>query len=1018
MKALRLQGFLVSAGLLLFGATLSAQTITVKGNVTDEAGQPVIGAGIVEQGTSRGTVSDIDGNFTLNVRAGVPLEIRCVSYKTVTVAAAQTLNIVLQTDNELLDEVVVVGYGVQRKSDITGAISKVETEALENRTVISAQDALAGKTSGIQMVGMSGAPGDAGSMRIRGYSSNYSSDPLYIVDGLKVRNLNNVDPNDIESVEVLKDAASAAIYGAEAGNGVVLVTTKRAVAGVTKVTYDFQLSASSLAHMPQIMNAQEYINYYKEKGTLSDEALKLYYDGVTDNKWYESATETGIMQRHTLSFQHASDKSSVFMSLGYLDNDGFLKGKNDGNTRYNLTLNAELKLNKWLTVGTNTRAGYSVSTYRPVAMLDGYAGGVFTNLIELDPLTPVYYDSGNLPGYISTLLEQGLPYPMSSDGRYFGGSQFISSTSTLNPLFSLEYTQYNSKNQMVNSNLYANISPLKGLVFTTRFGANFTNTYTHTYSRSYYINSYQKSDHPTVSTSSPERLYWQWENFANYSNKFGKHGINATLGMSFSETTSSTLSASVNKLSKEADNFAYINYAASDATRTVSGESLMTRKLSYFGRIGYNYADKYMVEATMRADANDLSVLSLKSRWGYFPALSAGWILSNENFFRKNGIVSYVKFRGSWGQNGSISNLGNYVYASAIESVYTYPFDGTKNYTIGSAPSTLGNDNLKWETTEQLDFGADLRFFHDKLSLTVDWYNKETKDLLISGSTPSLTAGNDPSPINAGNVTNKGWDIDLSWKDAIGDFRYGITGNIGFLKNKVSYLDPTINRLEGSNAIGQNTLTYFEVGYPIWYMRGYRVDHIDAATGDPVFKDLNKDGVWDAKDVEQIGSAIPDFTYGITFNAAWKNLDFVLFCSGSQGNDIFMNLNSVNDPGYNKLELYYTDRWTSGNTNASRPRPGCDHEKEYYLSDASVFDGSYFKVKQIQLGYTVPARICGKVGIDRIRAYVSLDDFFTFTKYVGFDPETSSVNATSAVGIDSGAYPTSKKVVFGFNVTF
>lgn len=339
-------------------------------------------------------------------------------------------------------------------------------------------------------------------------------------------------------------------------------------------------------------------------------------------------------------------------------------------------------------------------------------------------------------------------------------------------------------------------------------------------------------------------------------------------------------------------------------------------------------------------------------------------------------------------------------------------------YAVGSYPSTLGNPDLRWETSEQFDIGLDLRFFNDRLSVTADYYIKKTKDLIISNVKQSLTAGNDPSPINAGNVENKGFELDLSWRDNIGDFSYGISGNLATIKNKVTNMPSEMRRINGATMYWKSGFTAFEAGYPVWYFRGYKLDHIDDATGNPVFKDLNGNGTFDADDVDIIGSAIPDFTYGITLNAAYKGFDLTVFGTGSQGNDIYNGLTKVDRPTANRLKYFYDNRWTPENTHASRPRPGCANELEYFTSDAAIFDGSYFKIKQIQLGYTFPSQLLKKTGfISSARVYVSMDDWFTFTKYPGFDPEASS-GATTTLGIDNGSYPTSKKMVFGVNITF
>lgn len=641
-------------------------------------------------------------------------------------------------------------------------------------------------------------------------------------------------------------------------------------------------------------------------------------------------------------------------------------------------------------------------------------------MIEMDPLTPVYYDSANLPQYIQDMIAAGHKLPQDADGRYYGLSQFNISSTTQNPLQSLNMTRYRNEGSHVDATGYINLMPFKGFVFTSRLGVRLTDRYSNQYSKTYYVNSKQNIQFPSVSSSTNRNVYYQWENFANYNTTIAKvHSIGAMVGMSFSKNKVTSVSGSANNITKEADNYAYLAYATTDATKTVGGELVNTAKYSFFGRLNYSYAERYLAEFSLRADAADLSVLSKEKRWGYFPAFSLGWAASNENWFPKGQKTwTFAKLRASWGQNGSISNLGDYMYASAIKSTGTYSFDNTKNYSIGSSPTNLGNKDLKWETSEQLDFGVDLRFFNDRLSMTADYYIKKTKNLLISNVMPSLTAGNSPSPINAGDVENKGFELDLTWKNRIGkDFSYHINANMATLRNRVTYLDPTVARIAGSNASGTNPFTYFEKGYPIWYMRGFKLDHIDEATGDPVFKDVNGDGKWDASDVTMIGSAIPNVTMGITLGASYKGIDLTIFSSGSFGNDIYNNMNTVDDIGANKLLFNYNERWTSTNTHASRPRSKPNYEKEYYLSDGMVFNGSYFKIKQIQLGYTFPKSLLSKIGLNSLRAYMSLDNFFTFTSYKGGDPETASHNATSGIGIDSGSYPSTKKVVFGLNVS-
>lgn len=1005
---------LFAGAILLSAASAFAQNVQINGKVVDENGDAVIGCAVMIKGTSTGVTTDIDGNFQISAPEGATLVFSSISYVTRELQAAPDMNVVMEEDTIQLEETVVVGYGVQRKSDVTGAISKVESSDLMNRTVTSAVDALGGKTSGVQLLSTSAAPGESPVIRVRGYSSNYSSEPLYIVDGLKVRSIGDIDPSEIESMEILKDAASAAIYGSEAGNGVVIITTKRAEAGKTTIQYDFQYAIQSVNRIPEVLNAEEYIQYYSEYGHVTQDMLNRFWDGETDTDWGAVAFENGHMQRHGISFQTAGEKSSVMMSLNYLDNNGIVTGDKDRYTRYNFNVNAEVKPFKWLTFGTNSSISFSkVSSVS--ANAGGIGGGIMTAVLELDPLTPVYYETP--PQFVNDLLAEGRPLMTNADGYYYGISGFYPS-GQINPLQLVDISDSERTAKSIRSNVYANLTPLPGLTITSRFGFSFNDSYSHSYSRIYYNNQWANAEKPTVSQSSPQRAYWQWENFANYLKSFGRHNLGAMVGISYSEDTSQSLSTSINEISMNDENFAWIDFAGGNATKTISGIETQTRKFSYFGRLNYNYDERYFIEASVRADAADLSVLPLAERWGVFPAVSAGWVLTNEEFIPKNDVLSYFKLRASWGQNGSIANLSNYMYASAIESNDKYPFDGS--YSVGSSPSSLGNPHLKWETSEQTDIGFDARFFSNRLSLTFDAYIKKTKDLIVNNSTPSLSAGNTPSPINAGNIENRGIEVDLSWRSHIGDLQYSISGNFSTLHNEVTYLDPTIERISGSRGpIGEGGQgIYFEKGYPAWYMRGYHVIGVDPETGNAIFDDVNNDNAIDANDLQMIGSGIPTFNYGLTINLAYKGFDFVLFGSGAAGNDIWYACTYNNVTGANTLKYFYDNRWTPSNRNASIARPGTNEVNKYYSSDAYVFDGSYFKIKQIQLGYTIPENITRRAHISKIRAYVSLDDFFTFTNYPGLDPESASISSMNGIGVDTGNYPQSRKVVFGINVTF
>lgn len=998
--------------------TMAQNTLKVTGKVVDAQNEPLIGVSIQEKGTANKAITNIDGVYTINTRSGATLVFSSIGYTTkeATVKGAQ-LNITLQEDNQMLDDVVVVGYGVQKKSSVTGAISQVKAEDMQNRTISNAQQALQGKTAGVQLVTTSGAPNSAPAVRVRGYSSNVSSAPLWVVDGVRLSDISGIDPNDIESMEVLKDAASAAIYGAEAGNGVILVTTKKGKVGNGHISYNYQFASQSLARTPELLNAKEYVEYMTETKTFTN--IESMWDGVTDTDWVDVAFENSKMQKHNIAFQGGNKDGNYYASLTYLDNNGIVVGDNDIYKRLTGTINAEYNIKPWLKVGTtNLIEKYD---YKNVSSSYEY-GSMLTAVLMLDPLTAPYYSADNLPTHMQTALNNGYHLLQTADGMYYGTSQFLASEQ-YNPLIMRDNSIAKNNGFNVSGSAYAEFKPFKGFVFTSRFGYRLQGTRSSTTSLPFYGNAIQSRDYVSQSNTSSTTIYYQWENFANYMRTFGKHTVSGMAGMSYQESTYDYVTGSLSAndedaLTKNDPLFYYLNYASSSATKGVAGEKTRSAKLSYFGRLGYDYAGKYFVQASLRADAADLSKLPKTKRWGYFPAVSAGWTISEEEFFTPlKNVMTNLKFRASWGQNGSLSALSGYSYSTDMANGGVYPFVSGNTYVTGTAPSTLGNEDLKWETSEQTNVGLDMRFFRDRLTFSIDYFDKKTKDLLIWNTTPSLTIGGSMSPINAGNVSNKGWEFELGWRDNINDFSYSVKANLATLSNKVTYLDPSLERV-GGTTFHTSTITYFEEGYPVYYFRGYKFTGVDPETGDPTFADLDDSGTLSDGDLTYIGDAIPDFTYGITLTAAYKGFDLTVFGTGSQGNDMFNCINRSDYAASNKLKkIFYDNRWTESNHSGTVPLASANNFDKYMLSDALVFDGSYFKIKQIQIGYSLPKSLLKKTFISNLRLYCSLDDFFTFTSYPGMDPEISA-GSTSGMGVDKGGYPSSKKVVLGFNLDF
>ena len=1024
---------MVVAILVLCSGNAFAQNRSLSGKVVDGTGAPVVGAAVVLAGnSSNGTVTDMEGQFKMTVPANATLVVSCLGFadKQVEVGNLSVITITLEEDVTYLDETVVIGYGVQKKSDLTGAVASVREDDLKNRSTSDAAAALQGKVAGVQVVTNSGAPGSGTGIQVRGVSSNSGNiGPLIIVDGLKVSSIQYLDPSLIESMEVLKDAASAAIYGAEAGNGVVLVTTKQGGKGTASISYSGKYILQSLAHKPEMLNAQQFIDYKELQGYAIQDMLKnANYNGL-DTDWFDEYFGPSWSPQHTLTFQGGNKNGHYFAALNYVNQDGIIRGDKDLYKRLSAQLNADYSLTDWLEVGNNI----SLEQWTTKSVSQQGYGSAFESLMTIDPTTPVYWTdpsqfNQDYRNKYEAVLAGASEYPYSFLGDENGwfATSAIDETRGGSPFVQRDATDGSSGGINVKGVLFANLKPVKGLVITSRFGFRISQSNVHSYQAPYYSNGKADTKTYTLRAEANTGLYYQWENFANYNKVFaGKHSLNVMAGMSFIHNKSDNVhgtATGADILKGYEPNFRYLNYVLDDATKKFSNSPSESASLSYFGRLGYTYDNRYSIQANFRADAFDSSKLSAKNRWGYFPSVSAGWTISNEPWF-KNAVstsaLSFLKLRGSWGINGNINVLNGYPYSTSISlnsQWYQYHIDQTGNV-YGSAPDGLANPNLTWETSNQVDAGLDARFLNNRLSFTFDWFRKETRDLLVSYS-PTPEYGVSSVTNNAGNVLNTGFEAELGWKDAIGDFRYSINANFSYLKNRVTYLLPTLPRLLQSPASGSNypNNTVFEVDQPIWYIRGYIYDGINE-DGTPNLRDVNEDGQVSDADMTYIGKGLPDYTYGITLNFEWKGLDFIVFGSGQGGCEI---LNTLYRPGYhNSLRYYYLNSKTAANPNGKFPEPAkVSGDMNFWGSTAGVFDGSFFKIRQIQLGYTVPQVWTKKILINQLRMFVSLDDYFTFTSYPGMDPETATSGSASGRGVDIGAYPSMRKLMLGVNVSF
>lgn len=1031
---------------LFFGFCLSIATfaqVQVKGNVSDSQGEPVPGVTVLVKGTQQGVITDMDGNYNITVPGSESVLVFSfvgMDTQEVVVGNRTSIVVVLTETATDLDEIVVVGYGTMRKSDVSGAVASVSAKSLQNIVTSDAAAALQGKASGVQVLTNSGAPGQGATIRVRGYSSNSDKiGPLLIVDGLQVDNIQYLDPSMIESVEILKDAASAAIYGAAAGNGVVLVTTKSGASarGTSSITYDMSYANQRLARHPEIFGATDFIEYKKMSGLPIETQMETNgYDG-TDTNWFNAVFEPSWSKKHTITFQGGNNQGNYFTSINYIHNDGIVKGEKDVYQRLSAQINADYNIKKWLQVGTNN----SIEKWstKSVPHMSQY-GSLMNSVLTIDPLTPVYYSS---PDQFAPTMKQAydegkiiLRDP--DNDRYYATSKYITDDSG-NPLLQRDRVDSENKGVTLRGVLYGNLKPVKGLVITSRLGYRVAQSNAHSFNTPYYATPQAKSDDYNISADANTSLYYQFENFANYNFTIDRHNITAMGGMSYIENSWDNVTTSAQGpdiLTGYAPNFRYMDYVKSNMVdgeeKTVKGYGNLPGKstqISYFGRLVYSFDNRYTLQANFRADAFDASKLAAENRWGYFPSFSAGWTISNEKFFAESvnpDLFSFMRLRGSWGQNGNINVLNDYRYSTTIaynSSWYQYGVEDS-GPSYGSKPSGLANPNLKWETSEQIDLGIDLRFLRDRLAITGDYFNKKTQDLLVNIN-PVPELGVAETTVNAGSVLNRGFELEASWRDNIGnDFSYTISANFSTLHNEVTFLDPSISRLQGATGGVDGTnnpiRTAFEVGKPIWYFRGYQYDGVNPETGEAMIRDVNGDETISDGDMTYLGKAIPDYTYGMNINLVYKGLDMNMFGTGVGGNDIFTVLYRADTPMRNSLKYYYDNAWTPDNRNASMPDPkAVVSDWHFWGSSASMFSGAYFKIKQIQLGYTLPEEVTKKALINRLRFYVSLDDFFTFTSYPGVDPETATVStAPERAGFDNGTYPQSKKITFGLNLTF
>ena len=1065
--------------LMATAGTLFAQN-RVTGTVTDDIG-PVIGASVMEKGTQNGAVTDLDGNYVITVKPGATLVFSSIGYATQEIAVGdqKVINILLKEDTEFLDEVVVVGYGTMKRSDLSGASVSMKEEDLKGSIITNLDQSLQGRAAGVSAVQTSGAPGSSSSIRVRGQATvNANAEPLYVIDGVIVQGGGNsggdfglgglgngkvstisplatINPADIVSMEILKDASATAIYGAQGANGVVLITTKHGKAGDAKFSYDGMFAVSRQTSRIHMMNLREFAEYYND---LAGQGLVDHNGYYADpsilgkgTNWQDEVFRTALQQQHQISAQGGSEKVQYYVSGSWMDQQGTIIGSNFNRLSFRTNLDAQLK--EWFKLGVN--ATYAV-TNDDIKLADGQEGVIFYSLSTL-PDIPVY----DLDGNYSTTVREGY--------------------TSANPVALAMLDQNLLKRQKLTGNVYADLTPVKHLTWRSEVGFDVSNSEATTYKPMVNLGGWQRGNN-SMSTQRNGSTYWSIKNYLTYANTFGKHSLTAMVGQEAWESRWNYLGASNTGL--PSDDIHNIKLATGNPTvNSGFGSSAMA---SFFTRETYNYDDRYLATYTFRRDGS--SNFGPDNRWANFHSFAASWRFTNEAFlkdFTRSFGLDNGKIRVGWGQTGN-ANIGGGAWESGMSKMPTGLGDSQR-------PANISNTGIHWEKQVQTNVGIDLNFLQNRINLTVDLYRKVSSDMLMSLTLPSYmgTQGNGSSALaapkgNFGTIENKGLEITLDTHPVdTKNFGWDSNFQISFNRNKLVALDGSANAQLVGYGQWSDIVSVTEIGQSLYNFYGYIVDGVyetfedienspkaekypadgvfNRATtvwvGDLKFKDISgPEGVPDGRineyDQTNIGSPLPKFTFGWTNSFRYKNLDLSIFLNGSYGNKV-LNYNMMGQ-GYNGL-VHMNSTWTNqhvsvqdrarlvviddgktytdgsmwydditnvrvSNTGTRTPRPSIqDPNDNDRLSTRYIEDGSYLRIKNITLGYTFPKTVLQKVKIDNVRVYMNIQNLYTFTKYTGFDPEVGASTQDSSgltFGVDNGRYPSPMTCSFGLNITF
>ncbi|GKH19716.1 SusC/RagA family TonB-linked outer membrane protein [Bacteroides thetaiotaomicron] len=1036
-------------------AAVYAQNIQIKGTVVSGTdNEPLPGVNVVVKGnTSTGTITDFNGTFTLSAPADAILSISYIGFKSqeIAVKGHKDIKIVLQEDAETLDEVVVVGYGVQKKSVVTASIAKVSADDLASTAPVRMDNALKGLASGVTVTSSSGQPGAAAQIRVRGVGTirteNGAADPLYIVDGMPLEGgLDYLNPNDIASIEVLKDAASGAVYGARAANGVILVTTKTGKIGKTKVTYDFSYGWQSAWKKRDVLNASEYALMINEGAINAGIAPKFsdpYSYGQGTNWQDEVFNNNAPMMNHQVSVSGASEKVNYLFSLGFYTQDGIVGGNFDRSNYERLTLRSntqytlfdESKERNWLN-SLKVTSNLSYARIKSTNFDDNSTWGTpLGSALALSPILNVYDETeeaikAQFDKYGTTA--EYTPVYDPRNGKLFSIPGEFGEMS--NPIAKLSLPGDKHWSHKFVANFSAELQLWDNLKFKTSYGADLSFWGYDGYRPLYYLRSGESSTQSSAYSRKEDGTVWQLENVLMYDKSIDKHSFSVLLGQSAKKSSGSYLYGSRNNITNYSR--PYIDAStglAANADRDAAGAPSVDATLaSIFARASYNYDERYMLQVTVRRDGS--SRFGPNNHYAVFPSFSLGWNLTNEKFMNKRpNWLTTTKIRLSWGKNGN-ENIGNFKYTVLTSPGNNAIFGSSENVINGVKASGLANPDLKWEESEQLDFGLDFGFFNNALTFTADYYKKKTNGMLMEMNIPFYVG--EAKPIgNVGKMENSGIELEAAYKFRVSDWNFRVSANASYLKNKL---------IEYGNESGWENLDSFqgtgdisraENGKPFPFFYGYKTAGIfqntdevkaykndkgellqpTAVPGDVRFVDVDGNGIIDANDRTDIGKGMPDWTFGFNLGVSWKNFDLNMMWQGTAGNDIY-DATRRTDIATSNLPSWMLNRWTGEGTSNRIPRFVQGDNVNWQSSDLYVYDGSYLRLKNIQLGYTLPAALTQKVFISSLRFYVAAENLFTFTKYHGFDPEISS--GGTSLGIDYGVYPQARVWTIGASLSF